>query len=86
MAKGNNRRARRLLEQAAPHVGHDVIVIAPGVNGQGYIATSLPLKTSVDVQHIIRNTTEALKRMRRWERQRRRDEAKQLADKLGDAA
>ena len=37
------RRAKRELSEAPAHDGPDDIVLAPGVNGGGYLATSLPI-------------------------------------------
>lgn len=74
MAKRATRRAKRLLEEAAPHIGRDVIIIAPGCTGDGYLATSMPTRTSHDLEALITMTNEALKRLRRWHRRRALDE------------
>lgn len=73
MAK-STRRAKRILEEATPHVGTDVVVIAPGVNGAGYLSTSMPMATSQDLEDVITMTHEALKRLKHWHRARVREE------------
>lgn len=55
---------------AVPHVGGEVIVLAPGTDGAGYLATSLPLLTPEDIRRALKITTEATKKLRAWERQR----------------
>lgn len=80
MAKRALRRAKRLLEDAAPHIGRDVIIIAPGCNGHGYLATSMPTKTSQDLEDLITMTNEALKRLRSWHRRRTQDERRELIE------
>jgi hypothetical protein len=77
MAK-TNRKAKRLIEEAIPHVGNDVVIIAPGVNGHGYVATTLPTKTAANLSDMIVMTEQALKKMRRWRSQRMREEARDV--------
>lgn len=64
------RRAKRVLSEAAAHVGPDVIVLAPGVNGAGYLATSLPMQSAENIDDAIVLVAEALKKLRRWRRER----------------
>ena len=72
-------RAKRILAQAAPHVGRDVIVIAPGVEGTGYLASSLPLRTAAEIHNALVLAEEAVKKLRHWHRRARRVEAKAAA-------
>lgn len=76
MAK-RNIAAKRVVENAIPHIGNEVIIIAPGCNGHGFFATSLPTKTSADMEKLITMTNEALKKLRSWQRNRRREEDRQ---------
>lgn len=75
MARGTQR-ARRMLAAAAPHVGVDVVVLAPGVNGAGYMATSMSTKSSADVEKVLTLVSEARKKLLALQRMRRRDEAR----------
>ena len=70
MTKRATRRAKRLLDEAAPHVGADVIIIAPGCNGQGYFATSMSTRSAQDLEATMTLVNEALKKLRRWHRRR----------------
>ena len=71
------RRAKRTLEQAAPHVGRDVLVIAPGVEGTGYLATSMRIATAADLEPLIKLAQEATKKLKAWQRTRLRHEARE---------
>ena len=73
MAK-TNRKAKRLIEDAIPHVGENVVIIAPGVNGAGYIATTMPTRTAAELGDVIAMTEQALKKLRRWRTNRVREE------------
>jgi len=79
------RRAKRMLEEAVPHVGRDVIVVAPGVNGQGYLCTSMSTRTSGDVDKILAMLTEATRKMRSLQRSRKRREARAELELAGAA-
>lgn len=57
------RRARRVLEQAAAHVGAEVVVIAPD-----YLATSLSVADTRALEANITLVNEGLKKLRRWHR------------------
>lgn len=70
-----NRRAKRILAEAVPHVGSEVVVIAPGPTGDGYLATSLSLGSAREIAAAITLTNEALKKLRRWHRERLKLEA-----------
>ncbi len=78
MPKRTRRAAKRLLDQAAPHIGRDVIIIAPGCNGEGYLASSMPTKTSHDLEALITMTNEALKKLRSWHRRRAKEERRNV--------
>lgn len=81
MAKNSDvRRAKRLMEQAIPHIGRDVIVLAPGANGDGYFATSMPTRTSHDIEALMTMTNEAMKKLRAWHRARKREEQRAAAE------
>ena len=80
MSRRATQRAKRLLTEAIPHVGPDVIVIAPGITGDGYLGTSLPTKTSQDLERVIKLTSEALKKLQRWQRRRLQDEKRALKE------
>lgn len=75
--KASARRAKRLLEESIPHIGRDVIVIAPGCNGAGYLATSMPTRTAAELEDLITMTNEALKKLRRWQRARAQQERRE---------
>lgn len=79
MTTRTNRRAKRLLEDAVPHVGRDVVVVAPGVNGNGYLGTSMPTRTAHELEDVATLLHESLKKVRRWQRARQREE-QQLAE------
>lgn len=70
----NRRRAKRLLEEAAPHIGRDVVVIGPGTNGEGYLATSMPTKSAEDIAAILTMVEEARRKLLAWQRRRKREE------------
>lgn len=83
MAKNSDsRRAKRLLEQAVPHIGRDVVIIAPGCTGDGYLATSMPTRTSHDLEKILTMLSEATKKVRRWQRRRAIDEKRASKDEV----
>lgn len=75
MAK-TNRKAKRLLEEAIPHIGDKVVVLAPGVNGHGYVATSMPTRTVAELNDVIVLVEQSLKKLRRWRSNRLATEAK----------
>lgn len=77
MAK-TNRKAKRLLEEAVPHIGSDVVIIAPGINGHGYVATTMPTRTSAELGDVIAMTEQALKKLRRWRTNRVREETRRV--------
>lgn len=56
-------RAKRLLTQAAPHVGEAVVIIAPD-----YFATSLSVNSAREIEATMTIVNEGLKRLRRWHR------------------
>lgn len=70
------KKAKRILSEAAPFVGKDVIVIAPGPAGDGYFGTSISLSTSQGIAHALTLIDEAKKKLTRWQRQRHREERK----------
>lgn len=75
MAK-TNRRAKRLIEDAIPHIGENVVIIAPGVNGLGYLATTMPTRTAAELDDVIKMAEQALKKLRRWRTNRVKAEAR----------
>ena len=70
-----NTPAKKILQQAAPHVGATVIVIAPGVEGSGYYASSIPVGHSKHLEFQITLVNEALKRLKQWHRRRLQEES-----------
>lgn len=75
--RSSARRTKRILQEAAPHVGAHVIIIAPGCNGDGYLATSMSTKSAHDIEALMTMTNEALKKLRRWHRNRLREERRE---------
>ena len=69
MPSRDSRRARRVLSDAAPHVGPNVLVIAPGCEGNGFLATSMPTRSNEDLVAIESLLREATKKIQRWRRQ-----------------
>ena len=59
----SRRRAKRVLEDAVPHVGEDVVVISTD-----YFATSLSVADSRAIQANLTLINEATKKLRRWQR------------------
>ena len=71
-----NKRAKRVLEDCVPHVGRSVVVVAPGCEGHGFLATSMPTQSSQDLAAIETMLHEAVKRVRHWKvRQARIEQA-----------
>lgn len=69
----SNRRAKRVLERSAPHVGADVIVVAPGIGGHGFLATSMPTQSLQDLDALGSVLREASKKVERWRRRAARE-------------
>lgn len=67
--------AKRVLQQAAPHVGAEVVIIAPGIEGQGYFASSVSVQNSKHLEYHIALVNEALKRLKQWHRRRLQEES-----------
>lgn len=80
-----SRAAKRILQEAAPHVGSEVIVIAPGIEGQGYFASSVPVGSAKHIEFHIALVNEALKRLKQWHRRRLQEESN-MASKAGKGA
>lgn len=74
MSRRATLRAKRLLTEAIPHVGPDVVVIAPGITGDGYLGTSLPTRSSQDIERVLKLVNEAQKKLQRWKRRREVEE------------
>lgn len=71
-----NKHAKRVLKDCAPHVGCSVVVVAPGCEGHGFLATSMPTHSSQDLAAIETMLHEATKRVRHWRvRQARMEQA-----------
>lgn len=64
MAKTTRKAAKAVLSEAVPHVGRDVVVI-----GEDYFATSVSLADGNGIERAITLTHEALKKLRRWQRE-----------------
>ena len=60
------RKAKRLLSEAAPHVGSAVVVIGEGRGDTEYLATSHSLNSALEVDASIAMVQQALKKLRRW--------------------
>ena len=69
------RNAKRILSEAAPHIGNEVIVIAPGVEGAGYFATSISVGSSQAVERNIVLVNEAMKKLKQWHRRLLQEES-----------
>ena len=69
------RNAKRTLSKAAAHIGNEVIVIAPGVEGAGYFATSISVGSSQAVERNIVLVNEALKKLKQWHRRLLQEES-----------
>lgn len=76
-----NKSAKRILHQATPHVGNEAIVIAPGVEGSGYYASSIPVGTSQSIGRNIALVNEALKKLKQWQRRLLHEEERVMAKK-----
>lgn len=59
----SRRRAKRILEQAVPHVSADVIVIS-----QDYFASSLSVGSAREIEANLTLINEAAKRLKKWHR------------------
>jgi hypothetical protein len=70
MSNRASRRARRVLSAAAPHVGSNVVVIAPGCEGNGFLATSMPTRSPEDLMAIETMLKEATKKLQHWRHRR----------------
>ena len=70
MSHRDSRRARRVLSAAAPHVGASVVILAPGHEGNGLLATSMPTHSLEDLVAIETVLKEATKKLQHWKRQR----------------
>ncbi len=69
------RNAKRILSEAASHIGNEVIVIAPGVEGAGYFATSISVGSSQAVERNIVLVNEAMKKLKQWHRRLLQEES-----------
>lgn len=69
------RNAKRILSEAAPHIGNEVIVIAPGVEGAGYFGTSISVGSSQGIERNIALVNEALKKLKQWHRRLLQEES-----------
>lgn len=59
----SRRRAKRVLQDAIPHVSSSVVVIS-----DDYLATSLSLGSAREIEATMTLVNESLKRLRRWHR------------------
>ena len=62
----NPRKAKRVLAEAAPHVGGAVVVIGEGRGDAEYLATSHSLNSPHEIDATIAMVQNALKKLRRW--------------------
>lgn len=69
------RNAKRILSEAAAHIGNEVIVIAPGVEGAGYFATSISVGSLQAVERNIVLVNEAMKKLKQWHRRLLQEES-----------
>lgn len=66
--------ARRVLDGAKRHATRDVIVVGKGRDGDLYLASSMPNRSSRELQAQITLMREALKRLMRYHRNAQRAE------------
>lgn len=62
----NPRKAKRVLAEAAPHVGGAVVVIGEGRGDSEYLATSHSVNSALEIDATIALVSQALKKLRRW--------------------
>jgi hypothetical protein len=59
----SRRRAKRILQEAVPHVSDKVVVIS-----EDFLSTSLSVNSAREIEANITLVNEALKKLRRWHR------------------